>query len=450
MRIRSYITISFLLILAFMLTGCESVNSALFSSQGMEKTVSDKIVTINYYTWERTEQNNPVISEFTKENPNIRVNVQLVPDDANSAMEKLDIMALGGGDMDVWPLNSQYFRMKKGMLRSIDDYIKRDGIDMEKSFGAAATNVTFDGKYYGLPFELIVPMIFYNKDMFDQAGIPYPTNNWTCDDLYNISKKLTKGQGKNKIYGYMENWFLTVGGRPGSNPTAFYTKDGLSSFSDNSYWRRTLEFRKKMIDAGYEMPYDQVKSKGTYSSVEFLNGRAAMTMGASWVVRDMKDKQNFPFDFKVGCVLPPRLDSSTENIDQISFMATMLGIPVTSKHPEEAWKFIRFYAENGSYSIAKTGNMPVFKPAYSQNLIDVFTQDSGLSTEDTKQFFFKSTYEFWPTGSAATEYSEIFRDENALYFTGKQSLETTMKNIKQKADKAIIEERAELKKKKGD
>lgn len=445
MKKRSYITISLLLFLASILTGCESIN--LFSYNKMENAVSDNMVTINYYTWERTEQNNPVIDEFTRKNPNIKVNVQLIPDNANSAMEKLDIMALGGGDMDVWPLNSQYFRMKKGMLRCINDYIKRDGIDMEKSFGTAVTNVSFDGKYYGLPFELIIPMIFYNKDMFDQAGIPYPTNNWTYDDLYSMAKKLTRTEGNSKIYGYMENWFMVIGGRPGNKSTAFYDKDGLSNFSDNSYWNKVLAFRKKMIDDGLEMPYDQVKSKGTYSSVEFLNGRTAMTFGASWVVRDMKDKQNFPFNFRVGCVLPPRIDSNTENIDQISFMTTILGIPVTSKHPEEAWKFIKFYAENGSESVAKTGNVPIYLPAYSQKLIDIFTLNSGLSTNDTKQFFLKSKYEYWPTGSAATEYYEIFRDESGLYLTGQQSLEATMKNIKLKTDKAIIAERAELKKK---
>jgi ABC-type glycerol-3-phosphate transport system substrate-binding protein len=99
MKKRSYITISLLLFLASILTGCESIN--LFSYNKMENTVSDNMVTINYYTWERTEQNNPVIDEFTRKNPNIKVNVQLIPDNANSAMEKLDIMALGGGDMDV-------------------------------------------------------------------------------------------------------------------------------------------------------------------------------------------------------------------------------------------------------------------------------------------------------------------------------------------------------------
>ena len=49
---------------------------------------------------------------------------------------------------------------------------------------------TPDG-YYGLPRDFQTIVLFYNKDMFDAAGVAYPTADWTYDDLRNAAKKLT-------------------------------------------------------------------------------------------------------------------------------------------------------------------------------------------------------------------------------------------------------------------
>lgn len=417
----------------------------LFEGVDTETAFKESKVILNYYTWEKTELTSPIFEEYSKEHPNIKVKVNYIPDDANSMSAKLDTIALGGGEMDIWPMNNQFLRMKKGMLRNINDYIEKDDIDMKEYFGAAEASAKFDGNYYGLPYQAIIPMIFFNKDMFDAAGLPYPSNDWTYEDLYNTAKKLTKGKGNSKVYGFMQNWFSIFGGRPGSTSLSFYGNDGLSNFRDNQYWEEALVLRKKMDTEGIEIPYSEVKSKGTYSSIEFLNGRVAMTWGASWVVRDMKDKQNFPFNFRVGCVLPPRVDENTENLNQVAAYEPILGIPVTSKHPDEAWKFIKFYVEKGSESTASAGNVPVYRPAYSDKLAELFAGNSGLSIEEARLFFQDQlSYEFMPKGAAASEYGEIILEESGKYLTGNQTIQQTLNNIKKKADEAIQKEKADL------
>lgn len=410
----------------------------------LQSDASELKVVLNYYTWEKSELTNPIITEFEKKYPNIKVNVNLIPDTANSTSEKLDRMALGGGDIDIWPMNNQFLRMKNGLIRNIDDYIKRDGLDMKKSFGAAATSVMYNGKYYGFPYISIVPMIFYNKDMFDKAGIPYPTDSWTYTELYNTAKKLTQGSGTNKVYGFMENWFMVTGGRPGKTPVSLYDKNGLSNFSV-PYWVEPLKLRKKMEQEGIELPFSKVQSKATYSSIEFLSGRAAMTFGASWVVRDMKDKQRFPFHFRVGCVLPPRATSSTENIKQITSVETILSIPVTSRHPEEAYQFIKFYVENGSEAIANLGNVPQYTPAYSEKLVKIFAGNSGLSEQDAKRFFItEGHYVYIPEQLGATEYENAIEAEVGNYLMGNKSLSEALASLKARADSAIIKEKNHL------
>ena len=66
-----------------------------------------------------------------------------------------------------------------------------------------------DGKQLGIPKDLDSAAVWYNKDMFDEAGIPYPTADWTWDDFREIAKKLTKADGSQ--YGLA----MEAGKRPG-------------------------------------------------------------------------------------------------------------------------------------------------------------------------------------------------------------------------------------------
>ncbi|RCX16032.1 ABC-type glycerol-3-phosphate transport system substrate-binding protein [Anaerobacterium chartisolvens] len=455
MKIRSFVCILLLAIMFFSsLTGCAPYGIAFFNNapnQGDKYfSKSDIKIVLNYYTWIAAEKDNPIFKQFSDLNPNIEIKVNLLPDSPSNIQARLDILALGGGEMDIWPFDgAQLTEIKRGLVKKIDEFIERDGIDMEKWFGASAASVYFNGSYYGLPYRSSVPMVFYNKDMFDEAGVPYPTDEWTYDDLYRIAGRVTKGGnniGDRKVFGFMQNWFLIAGGRPGSSTIPFYGPDGLSCFSSQPYWEKTLSLRKKMQDEGIEMPYEYVRSRDTTSSIEFLSGRTAMTYGASWAIRDMKDKKSFPVPINVGCVLPPIIDKSAENIPQISVVESMLGIPETSKYPEEAWRFIKFYIENGSESIAKNGDVPLYLPAYSDSLIETFIEGSGLTFEDGKKFFpDKYRYDFIPRGTASSEYVDIIRKESEKYLTEQQTLEQAMENIKIKADKAIVKEKNFLK-----
>lgn len=413
---------------------------------------SDIKIILNYYTWEASEKDNPIFKEFSKLYPNIEVKINLIAELSTSIKAKLDVIAMGGGEMDIWPLTdgTQFTEIKRGLVRKLDNYIKRDKIVMQDIFGSAARSAFFNGSYYGLPYRASVQMIFYNKDMFDEAGVQYPTDDWTYEDFYNIAKKVTRGGGNSgdrRIYGLMQNWFMITGGRPGDKQIPFYSSDGLSSFSEQEYWRKTLMLLKKMQDEGIMMPLEKVKAQDTFSSIELLNGRAAMTWGASWVVRDIKDKQSFPINFRVGCVLPPRVDENTENIQQTTLVESILGIPETSKHPDEAWEFIKFYVQNGSENTAKTGNVPLYIPVYNTNLINAFISDTGLTFDDGKKFFpvNSQNYDFIPKGTASTEYADTIRDECGKYFSNRQSLDQTLEKIKIEADKAIRKERSFLK-----
>ena len=92
--------------------------------------------------------------------------------------------------------------MKNNKLLKLDDYIeKSDKVDMSNYMPEITELYTYDGSYYAVPKDYDTIALWYNKKMFDDAGLEYPNENWTWDDLYEAAKKLTTGDK----YGFCMN-----------------------------------------------------------------------------------------------------------------------------------------------------------------------------------------------------------------------------------------------------
>ncbi len=417
----------------------DSKNSDAASSKasGGDKTV------INYYTWESNEDTNPIIDQFMADNPDIEVVLHVIAD-TTDAQTQLDIMAMGGSEIDVMQIadGQQFAKAKSGILLSLDDYITADNVDMEADYGSYADWARYDGKYYCLPRHTSVGCVFYNKTMFDELGLSYPKDDWTYAEYETTARAATQGEGSGKVYGTFNHirpgfWCLFA-----LQKTGFYTEDGMSNIGDKLF-RQDLENRKKLDDDGIQKSYNEIVASGTLQNNEFFNEHCAMVMAASWMVRDMKNKEAYPYDFEVGVADFPRLDEDTP-LKSTWGSVSALGIPTSSDHPDEAWKFIRYYLEKGSVNIAKNGNVPCYLPSYGDDLVKAFIEGSGLSLEDGQKFFSEdiTAVAKMPIGEAMVEYNTIMNDQTSLYLGGAQDLDTTIDNMVTQTNDAIETERA--------
>src|SRR5437588_657670 len=95
-------------------------------------------------------------------------------------------------DLDKWLMN-----LKKRILESKLNYRIKDSkkVEMDKFPEGLTTIYNFEGNQYAIPKDFDTVGLWYNKTMFDEAGLAYPDENWTWDDLYNAAKKLTKPDG---------------------------------------------------------------------------------------------------------------------------------------------------------------------------------------------------------------------------------------------------------------
>lgn len=397
---------------------------------------------IHFYDWAPTDLS--IIEDFNRENPDIEVQFHAIPDNGGEKLVQLDILAMGGGDIDVMPGSDgeQMVRMKNGIYAPLDEFIERDGIDMEANFGDILDYATYNGVTYGYPFRSTIEGIWYNKDMFDAAGIPYPDGSWTWDEYKEIAGKLTSGTGANKIYGTYTHTFNGQWAPVGNEVEEWYSDDGLSNINSEAF-RIQLERRKELDDLGYQLSFSQIQATKATQAAYFLGGKCAMVQAGSWIVQNIKDQENYPHSFRIGVAPIPRFDESVEATNNFSVAASILAIPANSEHKEEAWRFIRYMVEKGAARIAGSGNYPCYRPAYDDELIAKFIEGSGLEIDDIRPLFGEMTsVSQKPTGTAAAEYQQSMQEQTPLYFNGEKSSSDVLAQIQKITDAAIIKEKS--------
>ena len=236
----------------------------------------DNTLTVSY--WDDEMQ---PIKDFIKANPDIKVKQIRVPgDDYNT---KLNQMIVGGTAPDVMlTQEADYVRFaKNGVTMKLDDKLKDLGID-KSDFQPAVTDITnqVDG-YYGFPQGFATEIMYYNKDMFDAAGVAYPTDDWTWDDYTAAAEKLTKADGSQ--YGsdsptFNGVWYSLIGAAGDK-----VVDNGKLSFGNGL--KKTLEFQKNLVDNKWQPQ----PASGSKVSDMFAAGKAAMTLGGTWLVSTYKD-----------------------------------------------------------------------------------------------------------------------------------------------------------------
>ena len=198
---------------AVLLTACGS---------NADKGETDGKTTIEFSHWGGSEGYTDIYKErieaFETANPEIKVKVISVADDYDT---KMQTMFAGNEAPDVVQVaeNGQNFA-SKNLFEDLSEYITTSKIDVEGNWADTMTQYTYEQKPFALPDRGGPEILYYNKDMFDIAGLEYPTSEWTIDDYTIAMEKLTIKEGDETIqYGasgldWTPNWgsFLKANG----------------------------------------------------------------------------------------------------------------------------------------------------------------------------------------------------------------------------------------------
>lgn len=277
-----------------------------------------------------------IMADFT-EATGIETELQVV--EWSSYWTLLEAGASGGDMPDVfWMHSNEAVRyMSNDILLDLTDKIAAsDKLEMDKFPADIQTMYQWDGKTYAVPKDVDTIAVWYNKDMFDEAGIAYPDGSWTWDEFYEIAEKLTKEDGSQ--YGFAANpsneqdtWMniiYTMGG-------CVLTEDNKSGF-DNENTIKAMNFLDKCIKN--VMPPAAVMAE-TGTDVLLGSGKVAMISQGSWMVSAFKDNDYI----KEHCDVA-RLPKDAETGESVSLYNGLgWAASAATDMPEEAFQLIEWF-----------------------------------------------------------------------------------------------------------
>lgn len=178
-----------------------------------------------------------------------------------------------------------------GAIADITDKLESSSnLTREQYYPGVLQSAIYEERCYGLPWIANPLIVFYNQDLFDEAGIPYPSpdGGWTWEEFIDIAKRLTTTKedafGNNyKQYGYVvDGWpnietFIWAGGGD------IIAENGVDVLLDSQESISGLAILNKILKAGISPSYSEVSSLGS-NNVWFEKQRAAMFMGESRII----------------------------------------------------------------------------------------------------------------------------------------------------------------------
>ncbi|MFD3269043.1 ABC transporter substrate-binding protein [Paenibacillus dendritiformis] len=281
--------------------------------------------------------------------------------------ELLKKLLTGANPVDVVVLDASEYQAfaRDGLLKQIDPLLQKDKIDTNEFVPTVIDGLKAmgDNNLYGLTPTFSSQALFYNKTIFKEAGVEPPTDNMTWEQVFDKAKLVSKGEGKERIYGFSFNNYETD---PYSGMDGYVKPLNLRRFDDKAdymtvntpMWENVWTTFAKLVNekivpgADMEMPEMQDEQYNPFHYDDFLSGRAAMVLADYWYIDSslleaMKygDKINGFTKFDWDVVTVPS-HAEAPGISGLVSLHNIFAINQKATNPEDAWDFVKFVSSD--------------------------------------------------------------------------------------------------------
>ena len=383
--------------------------------------LAEEQITLNFQMWSDEEEVfTELIRIYEEAHPNIKINMTCTPS-GDSYSVKLSTVLGGGGDVDMFGISSppglaEY--VAKGAVMPLDDLIAAGGNDMS-GIQSIVDSILIDGKVYGLPYKTSSWFVVYNKDIFDAAGVDYPTNDMTWEEYDKLARSVTDTTPGAEIYGsHYHTWRSTIqldGILDGKHTIV----DGDYEFT-KPYYEMVLNQQKD----GVCMDYATLKTQGLHYSAAFAQGNVATMNMGSWfiatLIQKIKDGE-YTDCTNWGIVKYPHADG----VEPGSTLSTItaLAVPTSAPNKDAAWDFVKFVSgAEGAEVMASTGNIPAMT---NDKIVDLISSMDGFPTDAaSKEALVTShTYLEMPANDKSSEIETVLNEQHDLIMNEETSVD---------------------------
>ena len=436
------------------LIGLVIAGMSAFSTRGEE----GKIV-LSYTRWgdpSEMDSTKELIQQFMDENPDIVVRVDVVS--WEQYWQKMATAVTTGTAQDVWLMSPAYVEQYagKGAVLDLMPFIDNDATfklsdyfphpfddfcftevpvtDDQGTTRADLRHASFrapGAKCFAFTRDYNCRLLYYNRDHFDAAALPYPTPDWTWDDLVAAAKKLTidrNGDGMIDQWGYFgleyDGFARTNGGK------SMDVVNRKSTWSTPEFIE-AIRFCQDLIYKHKVAPSPDLQVEGQ----AFTTGKASMTVSGVWNIRKF-NKSRYLWDMT-------SIPTDTRDRKRITAGGGMGHcIYAGTKHPKEAWMLVKFLSsEKSQRELAKSGtSVPVLKSAAKS---EDFLAPFDRPPKKTYPLIFENLMgeQHVPTHTRGyLEYSEKARDIIHGVWLNRYTPEEACKKIDEVTDKILAEQ----------
>ena len=299
---------------------------------------------------------NQFIARFEDKNPGIKIEA-LYGKDQNT-------LIAAGQAPDLLKTGDLHLVAMKDSMLELDSYIAgEENYDMDDFYPNAVNSLVVDGKQLALPTFFNVGLLYYNKTLFDNAGVEYPSSSWTNEDFVNAAKALTVSSdgkytqwGTSTVLGWWGEWLIHVRQAGGD-----WMKDDMCVL-DTPEAIAGLQFFYDKTTKG-ELKIAPSTTDDTLGG--FAGGKTAMEYGGHtglWVSYSSTPDLNWDIE-----VLPEGLARR----EGAEFAVDAYGIYKDTKNPLAAWEVLKYWTgKEGAEMMADMGR-PVARKSVAEKVLSV-------------------------------------------------------------------------------
>ncbi len=326
---------------------------SLFVLLVSQSVLAEEITILTWHYEEGTDVWEEIKSNFNEDHPDIELNLVTVAD--NDFMEqKASTMIAGNIPLDVvWTDSSVNQALgKAGLLEPLEPYFEKDNINLDDYFTSSINDASWDGEIVGWPAVPMTYLIFYNKDLFDEAGVEYPENDWTVEEFLIKAQQLTDKD--NYQYGYNTRPWI------GTHDLAYVYAYGGKWFNEENTAGAVTD---PGTIKGYELISDLINeyevapspsASSEQAGISFESGKIAMNWSGTWDIRGTETTPS-KWGFDWGVVMPP---NGPEGQFPIA-ISNNWSIISRSQHKDAAWTFLKWWnSDKNQTYLAKNGEFP--------------------------------------------------------------------------------------------
>ena len=408
--------------LALLLAACAPVAAPSGGETGQAGPVEIRLASYGLGD-EWNGQLEDTLKTFQEDNPNITVKIEFRPIDAYWDKLQTEYAAGSAPDITINQMNWVVPGAARGMFVDIQPFIDRDQVDMDAYFYPMEPEWGWQGGLYGGLLYAGGQALYVNKDLLAAAGLEFPADGWTWDEMLEYAKQLTNAD---------ENqWGLHIS--PVNPPywgASFVHGTGGSVLNEtldkctltSEEARAGLQYLSDLIFVHQVMP-----SPTTLEGQEnpFLTGKVAMLFGGTWQEGQVRSA-DFEWDF---APMPANADTGIRSVQMGSNAWSILS---TSDHQEEAWQVVKFLmGEGGQRGMMKNGvpgltsvvQSDEYRALHEPQNIEVLWQD-----------FANHGHDYYPTPDTDEWWNAIGQELSAIW-----SGEATVEEATERACAAVDE-----------